>query len=487
MDGHFDCVTNTITLNIEQYFELNTSIANYLVCYAVYTNKFLLRGYMLANKALIYSFLLILLNLPHLFASNSNIALATSLESIIKTVDPHVHIGAKFVSLKDNKTLFEKDPHHYFTPASNIKLLTAGAALYNLGPKFTFKTKLVYEGKLDKNKLTGTLYFKCEGDPSLKTADLEKLIDTLSKKKIKTIEGDIAVDTSEFDTRAYPKGYFLDEIGAAWNFPVSALVINNKCLEEALVPAYHLPDTHMLSKNFFKELLAQKNIKLTGSIIFKKAPASAKILATHKSKPLSTLLRRMLKRSDNLYADCIFKKLGAADGGIPGTWEKGEKALKNFLEKHIKIKPEEIIIKDGSGRSYLNKFSPDHFIKFLRTLYKSPFSKEFRESLAISGAKGSLKERMLECPGCIYAKTGTLSSVSSLSGYLKKDDDYYAFSILINGFVAAPGKVDCSSKGVKYKQDIEDTLCMSFAKKVGPRDGCSLNLSEEVLGVPNAA
>lgn len=200
-----------------------------------------------------------------------------------------------------------------------------------------------------------------------------------------------------------------------------------------------------------KQLLEQADITLQGELIKASAPESAHVLATHTSVSLGQLLHTMLKQSDNLYAECLCKTLGAYKQGVPGTWTKGATVLNNFLSTVVGITGDFKIV-DGSGFSRYNLISADQLVQLLLWVSKHfTLSYEFTAALARAGQDGTLKQRMQqESSYQIRAKTGTLAGVSALSGYCHtKIGQTLAFAIIVNGF---------TKPAQEYKTKLEDAL-----------------------------
>lgn len=164
-------------------------------------------------------------------------------------------------------------------------------------------------------------------------------------------------------------------------------------------------------------------------------PGRWTLLSTHESDLLTTI-EVTNKRSQNFYAESLFKLLGAELCG-DGSWEGGRRVVEAFAVDHLGWDPETFVVADGSGMSRENRLSPRQLTTLLRRMHEHRWSREFKRSLAYSGEDGgSLHERLDEPPyvGNVAAKTGTLSGVSTLSGYVKaRSGTLYAFSILGNG------------------------------------------------------
>ena len=141
------------------------------------------------------------------------------------------------------------------------------------------------------------------------------------------------------------------------------------------------------------------------------------------------------KRSQNFFAESLFKLLGAVREQ-EGSWPGGVRAVGDFLDK-VGIPRGAYTMVDGSGLSRNDRFAPSQITRLLAFMFSHPSGRDFIRSLAYSGEDGLRWEHRLSAPpyrGNVFAKTGTLNGVSSLSGYAKaKSGKVYAFSIVCNG------------------------------------------------------
>jgi D-alanyl-D-alanine carboxypeptidase/D-alanyl-D-alanine-endopeptidase (penicillin-binding protein 4) len=165
------------------------------------------------------------------------------------------------------------------------------------------------------------------------------------------------------------------------------------------------------------------------------APPEGVELATHVSAPFLEDLRITDKVSQNLHAELALRAVGKARRGI-GSFEAGLEELKLFL-KEAGIEPENYSIGDGSGLARRNLVTPAAVNRLLRYMYALPRREAWLSLLPIGGKDGSLSARFGETPaaGRVFAKTGSLSHVSALSGYLQRlDGSWLAFSMLVNNY-----------------------------------------------------
>lgn len=226
------------------------------------------------------------------------------------------------------------------------------------------------------------------------------------------------------------------------------------------------------AKYFVEQLqtaLARRGIVLTGRLLTMKAqnflpsrPAPLEVasgqamglptytsvplveIASRLSPPLSEIAARTLKPSQNLYTELILRTLGkvlprpsTATGDPPRTSEEaGLEVVKAFLQE-VGIDDRTIVRTDGSGLSRNDMVTADATLKLLIYMSRHRYAEVFRNALPIAGVDGTLRTRMRGtlAAGNVRAKTGTLSSAISLSGYVTSAaGERLVFSIMVNNF-----------------------------------------------------
>lgn len=158
-----------------------------------------------------------------------------------------------------------------------------------------------------------------------------------------------------------------------------------------------------------------------------------KLLAEHKSPPLIRALEIINKKSQNLHAEMLLRILGAEFKGI-GTNEAGLQVVHEFLVD-AGIDVEKIRLNDGCGLSRENFLTPRFQTSLLHFLSQRYYFDLFRNTLAVSGTDGTLRNRLsaTEVRGSIHAKTGTLNGVTTLAGYMTtKSGRNLVFTIFAN-------------------------------------------------------
>ena len=201
-----------------------------------------------------------------------------------------------------------------------------------------------------------------------------------------------------------------------------------------------------VAAGMLKDELARNGISLRGSVdVLHQGDVSPEhkrkwdLLAEYQSAPLVRALEIINKSSQNLHAEILLRTLGAEFRGS-GTEEAGLQVIREFLAE-TGVETKGISLNDGSGLSRANLLTPRFQTSLMLFLSTRPHFDLFLNTLAVSGTDGTLRNRFSSERGVIHAKTGTLSGVSSLSGYMTtKSGRNLVFSIFAN-FRASVGRI----------------------------------------------
>jgi D-alanyl-D-alanine carboxypeptidase/D-alanyl-D-alanine-endopeptidase (penicillin-binding protein 4) len=155
------------------------------------------------------------------------------------------------------------------------------------------------------------------------------------------------------------------------------------------------------------------------------------------SRPVDSLFKPMMHNSDNFFAEQTL--LMASDARLNKM--NAELIIDTLLSTDLKDVPQKPKWVDGSGLSRYNLFTPNDFVYILNKM-KNEFGLKRMEVILPTGGEGSLQNHYLQDSGFIYAKTGTLSNNTSLSGYLiTKKNKVLIFSILVNNYIGSGAPV----------------------------------------------
>ena len=193
----------------------------------------------------------------------------------------------------------------------------------------------------------------------------------------------------------------------------------------------------LYAATLFTEALQRIGISVGKTPSVGNAPATSHEIAAL-TRGIDSTIINMNKVSDNLSAEMLLKTLGTTNGGEPGSAQGGAYAAHRFLST-MGIDTTRFNIADGSGLSYHDLLTAEMLCQLLEgmSIRKDLFSL-YLESLPIAGVDGTLRNRMKKTPaeGNLRAKTGTISGVSSLSGYVQTlDGETLAFSMSMQNFI----------------------------------------------------
>jgi D-alanyl-D-alanine carboxypeptidase/D-alanyl-D-alanine-endopeptidase (penicillin-binding protein 4) len=200
--------------------------------------------------------------------------------------------------------------------------------------------------------------------------------------------------------------------------------------------ARRVDDPTLLAGYALKQLLQDQGIDVQGDAREGGAGARAR-LTMHESPPLHALVARLGKDSDNFAAEMLFKSLGGKEKRQGLQSADAVKVVRRYLEE-IGVHDAGIVIRNGSGLFDSNRLTAHALTTVLRDMHGRPSLRhEFVGHLAVAGVDGTLRWRLRgeRTRRMVRAKTGTLASVTALSGYVLSQDDGapLAFAVLVNG------------------------------------------------------
>lgn len=195
-----------------------------------------------------------------------------------------------------------------------------------------------------------------------------------------------------------------------------------------------------------KAELTSAGISYTGSLLRQtQSNPPAKLLTSNSSAPLHSLLRVMLKKSDNLYADTIFRTIGRQYFGVPGSWRAGADAMRQILRQKAGIDLANSILVDGSGLSRHDLISATSMMQILQYIARNDNQLNLIAMLPVAGVDGTLQYRSslheAGLDGKMTAKTGSLQGVYNLAGFITREDgQQLAFVQYLSGYAVSPSE-----------------------------------------------
>ena len=396
---------------------------------------------------------------------------------------PQESAGILVQQVDSSKPLISHNASHSMNPASTMKLLTTAAALDLLGPAYTWHTGVLTTASLKDGVLEGDLIVKGGGDPALTLERFWALLHDLRQQGVREIRGDVLLDSSYFAVPLADTGSFDGQPDRAYNALPDALLVNFKATrfvfksENGQVNIAADPDLPQLRVNnrvqpspalcedwkehltrtaqrdgeivtltfsghyplacgekvlelsvlentsyvgqLFQQYWRELGGTLTGTVKPGGGPANAGLLTQSVSLPLADVVRLVNKFSNNVMARQLLLTLGAEQGGVPGSVDKGVQAIQRWLAAKGNEWPE-LVLENGAGLSRNERISPQHLGNLLLQAWRSPNMPELMSSLPIVAVDGTMQHRLNDSAvaGQAHIKTGSLDGVKSMAGYL---------------------------------------------------------------------
>ncbi|MGH2657861.1 MAG: D-alanyl-D-alanine carboxypeptidase/D-alanyl-D-alanine-endopeptidase [Actinomycetota bacterium] len=305
------------------------------------------------------------------------------------------------------------------TPASNEKLLLSMSLLEVLGPDAVLLTQAAGAVPPVSGIVAGDLWIVGSGDPDVRASTMRLLAQRISDEGVTRVEGSVLGSTGYFKRDWFAPGWKRDFPRSQVALPTALTFEGNKA------GGVHIRDPELRAARALRRELRDLGVSVAGPAGSGKAPPGLAPIAEIDSDPLAELLDTMNRYSSNFWAEVLGKRLGVETAGQPGSIAKGASAIRGFAGGRGVA----VLARDGSGLSYSNRVSPRGLTRLLDTAEDATWGEALREALPEPG-QGTLSGRLRHVR--VHAKTGTLSSISALSGYvwLRRTSSWASFSIL---------------------------------------------------------
>ena len=404
-------------------------------------------------------------------------------------------VGILIHDLTADNTLYRHQANKLYRPASVEKVVTSVTALTLLGKEHDYQTKLAYTGTIQGDTLNGDLYVVGDLDAEFMEEDMERLASAVAEQGIRVIDGQLKGDVSLIDSVYWGPGWSWDDTPESFQPYLSPLMLNRGCMNVTVQPTElgkpaevsitprsdiyqvknrsvcFLPSRGNLkitrdwlanentilikgnvsvrrssmlnvydSKNFFlrtfRYQLAEKGVSVPlDSLAYGVCPQDTIGIFTH-ARNLCVVLKQALKESDNLCAESLFFQAAHKHHGCKNlNFKKGQETIKYFIKNYLGRDERKYRIADGSGVSLYNYISPELLVDCLRHAFRHPeIFQPLYASLPIAGIDGTLNYRMKKGNAFrnVRAKTGSVTGVSSLAGYVKAANGHLLSFAIIN-------------------------------------------------------
>lgn len=378
--------------------------------------------------------------------------------------------GISVWDLTGDSLVYAYNQQKLMRPASTQKVLTAVTALSTLGARYQLTTRAGFTGTIETRTdtvdsvpqthrvLHGDICVIGGFDPAFSYSDLKDIVSAIERMGIERIDGNIVGDVSMKDTLQLGNGWCWDDVPSSGIPYLTPLMFDqgahlgsrsDKCMPR--------PDLY-----FVRTLAAElrrRNIAVGADavrITTRSTQSSLTQVIYTQQRSLEQILQRMMKNSNNLYAEAVFYQLAAASKRTGVTWKDCARIVENTIQR-AGGSMSQLDVVDGSGVSLYDYVTPATMTAMLRYAYRqSGVYDVLYHSLPIAGVDGTLGKRMGSGPAHrnVHAKTGTVAGVSTLAGYVRASNgNLLAFSIMLNG-------VSKSATGRAY----QDRVCQALAE-----------------------
>lgn len=397
---------------------------------------------------------------------------------------PHETLSVYVTDVDTGEPLLEWRGDEPRNPASTIKLLTTLVALDVLGPAYRWQTDVYANGEIDNGRLEGDLVLKGYGDPFLVTERVWQLLRNIRQAGVAEITGDLLLDDSWFEVGDYDPAAFDHQPQRAYNVAPNALLMNfkvvrywfepdhaggavhvrvepplgnlsienrlglangscrgfqrgitittNKTIDEVTFSGrfpngckHYAMDRTVLSHNefvygLFNSLWRESGGSFDGGWQNVVVESDAEPLLSFDSLPLTEMIARINKHSNNVMARQLLYTLGAEVNGAPGTEASGKAVISKWLSDNG-LASTNITIENGAGLSRKTRTTAREMAEMLQFAWRQPYMPEYLASLPLSGLDGTLKRRFENTGlvGMAHLKTGSLDHVTAIAGYVQ--------------------------------------------------------------------
>jgi D-alanyl-D-alanine carboxypeptidase/D-alanyl-D-alanine-endopeptidase (penicillin-binding protein 4) len=385
------------------------------------------------------------------------------IDTILNSLPVGTSYGILIINPLTSDTLYARNISQSLIPASNTKLFTSAVALKLLGLNYEVSTKIFTDNpNFSDGFIDGNLYIKGYGNPAFSDRDLDNMITTIKDLGITRISGKIIGDDSFFDSNYRREDSIEDEKSSVKLPPISAVIFNrNQIITQRKYKnrirnySSYIPNPPLYVAELLRKKLIENGVRVDDRFETGITPNSKLELASASIK-LMDMVNVINKNSNNFYAECLFKIIGAAASGVEGNAFSASQAIHRFLKENDIYSTGTNIV-DGSGISRFNRISVASIVSLLEKFYLDMrFYEAYYNSLSIAGIDGTLGSRMNRSSAefNFRGKTGTLNGASSVSGYLRtvSGDDLIVSMIF-----------EFNRKGNEYFKGVQDRIIEAIA------------------------
>ena len=352
---------------------------------------------------------------------------AASIDDAVKAAQstPPFEHALLMIDVEDDEgnVLFAENAHTLMIPASVRKLFSAATVQQCLGSDAQFQTELWRDGD--------DIIIKGGADPSFGAErygyddrnTFAPFIAALRAHQIDRVR-DVISDVSLFDRVTIPYQWKVGNLTSADASPVDALIYRENTMDTDAVSS-----GGFYTALNFRDALERAGIAVGGAVRLQTDPRTwAERLGAIDSPFVEQLLITVLKSSQNVYAETLYKRMSA--GEKPASYGASRDIETFFLTNEVGIDPAEFRFVDGSGLASDDLVTPVAIVKILRWMNVPERRSVWWTVMAQPGGEGTLRKRLLPFADRMRGKTGTVAGVNSLAGFIAGRDGHFRYFAL---------------------------------------------------------
>ncbi len=341
-------------------------------------------------------------------------------------VDPE-KTAVLICDLNSGETLGAWNEKGSLVPASIQKSVTTATLLQLLDKDWRFETDVCIDGDVDGGVLEGNIIIVGSGDPTINSTKeplspdfVGEIVKALGRLEVDSVAGGVIIDESVFAPETVPSSWQSGDLSHAYGTGVHGFNFQNNASGKRSVS-----DPSAVFIGRLKNAFRSAGIRLAGVPMHQ---GERKSIFTHRSASLEEIMRSCMMRSDNLYAEAMFRMLPVVKKG-KSTFASAAKSMTDFWRKH-KADFAGVEIIDGSGLSRSNRMTAMFMTHVLKYMSSDPYYASF---FPLAGCEGTLKKLLAGTPLQEYVamKTGSMKGIQCYAGYMLDDDYVPTHSIVI--------------------------------------------------------
>lgn len=311
-------------------------------------------------------------------------------------------------------------------PASVMKCITTATLLEKVGKDWRYETPVYCDGMVIDKVLEGNVIVEGSADPSLNTVHepgskdlVAEIVSALKSAGIDTVRGKILIDESRFKGPSINPGWVREDLPHAYGTGTHGFNFEDNSSGKKSVSNPSGVFIRRLTSALAKENITIQNRKMS--------EGSRQLLCTHRSEPVSEVMRSCMMRSDNQFAEGLLRTI-SSEYGKDGSTASGAAIVRDhWKRKGVDAKGVEII--DGSGLSRDNRLTAEFLGGVLKEMADNPW---YASYFPLAGQEGTLRHFLTGTPleGYVAMKTGSMRGIQCYAGY-KINEDYEPTHVIV--------------------------------------------------------